>query len=146
MVSRLIRRRMSVKSISIGLASAGRPAFAGGPPPRPPAPPGPPERGGSSLKSSLNWSSANFGVFNVRSTRTIEVSSVRWLLLNTMNVPSGLHDSALVFAFGIALTARLSPPAAGTRYALRNERVLRPRYATHSLSADHCRLRGDGLM
>ena len=67
----------------------------------------------------------------------MSVSSVRWLVLNTRNAPSGLHDSAFVLAFGIALTARLSPPAAGTRYALRNDRVLNPRYATHRLSADH---------
>src|SRR5688572_4651685 len=63
-----------------------------------------------------------------------------------MNVPSGLHDSTLVFALGIALTARLSPPAAGTRYAFRNDRVLRPRYATHLLSEDHARFLGDALM
>ena len=52
----------------------------------------------------------------------------------------------MVFAFGIALTARLSPPAAGTRYAFRNDRVLRPRYATHLLSDDHARFRGEALM
>ena len=140
---------MSSKTISIGLTSGSRRRRAAGgraaaPAGRPPGParsrPGSSgtDRGTDPRRTSARAASDRRG--------RLDVSSVRWLVLNTRNVPSGLHDSTLVLAFGIALTARLSPPAAGTRYAFRNDRVLRPRYATHLLSADHARLRGDALM
>ena len=43
----------------------------------------------------------------------------------------------LALPLGMALTARLSPPAAGTAYTFRNDLALRPRYAIQRLSGDH---------
>src|SRR5688572_3606307 len=49
----------------------------------------------------------------------------------------------LALPFGMLLTGRLSPPAAGTANTFRNAFAVRPTYATHRLSGDHARPRGD---
>src|SRR5207302_1612234 len=115
--TRLNRLRIPSKTISTGLGGA---AAGGGVEPGEFPGPRPPED--ASLNKSRNRSSRNFGVFSTRSTRTIWLSSVRWLVSNRRYVPSGDHNTEPLFVLERKLTCRGSPPAAGVTHKLRNPR------------------------
>jgi streptogramin lyase len=67
--------------------------------------------GVSSLKSSRNWSSRNFGVRGRRSMRASWPSSVLCPVSKIMYVPSGLQDTVLLPLFARKLTGCVLPAA-----------------------------------
>src|SRR5262249_17100535 len=59
-------------------------------------------------------------------------------------VPSGLHETLFALPLGMDVTARLSPPSAGTAKMFRNDDLpLMPTYATHLPSGDQAIPRSD---
>src|SRR3954454_20353016 len=66
-------------------------------------------RGGSSLKSSLNWSSRKRTGRGMRSTRATWPLSVRCPVWNKRNVPSELHETELLNTLDRKLTCLLGP-------------------------------------